>query len=171
MSDRRCVIVGCRSIGEHQPDCDQKRCRGCLPRLVEHGLVCNSDRTRLAAWLGEIPGLHAELEAQPDPIDHREWTVRQWRPIPTSDPVRRPSWSWVREPGADPLARVLPMGITRTSNQARVSGSREAPVPVNVDRIDLAAAARIGSLDIVGNPDQHPDQIYQLLTTDPGDAR
>lgn len=138
MSEKRCVIDGCKAIGEHEPECDQKRCRGCLPRLVEHGFVCNPDRTRLAAWLQEIPALHAELEADPDPVDRHEWTTRQYRWIPTSDPFRRPKWSWVREPGEEPLARIIPMGITRTSHQARVSGSREAPVPINLDRFDLA---------------------------------
>ena len=163
MTDRRCVLVGCRSIGEHGPDCQGGRCRGCLPRLVELGLVCNPDRTRLAAWLEELPGLHAELEAEPDPVDRHEWAVKQWRPIPTSDPARRRPWAWVREQGSDVLARMLPMGITRTSHQARVSGSREAPVPVNLDRVDLTGPARIGSMEM-GLSDQAvpADQVGYL---------
>lgn len=165
--ERRCVIVGCRAIGEHGPACQGGRCRGCLSRLVEQGLVCNSDRTKLAAWLEELPGLHMELGEEPDPVDRHEWTVRQHRPIPTSDPTRRPTWAWVREPGTESLAQMMPMGITRTSNQARVSGSRERSTPTNLDRLDLAAEARIGSLEIVGNPDEHPDQVgYIAVATE-----
>jgi hypothetical protein len=43
VSDRRCVIEGCRALGEHLDGCNSDRCKGCRPRFVERGFVCNVD--------------------------------------------------------------------------------------------------------------------------------
>lgn len=160
-TERLCVIGGCRQLRAHAEDCDSERCKGCLPRHVEHGLVCNSDRSRLEAELADIATLYADLVAEPDLVDRSGWTSLQWRPIPTSDPVRRASWLWVSEPGEEPLAKVMPMGITRNGLDARVSGSKEAPIPVNLDRLDLTADVRPAqrALFARGVLGMDPDQV------------
>ncbi len=153
VSDRRCVISGCRELGEHLDDCNSERCKGCRPRATERGLVCNSNRTGISVELGEIPALYARLGEEPDPVDHQDW-VRL--PVPTSDPVLLRPWYWER-PGheaEDVLARLLPMGIVRSGGQAPVSGTRERPVPANLERLDLAADSRARFRGVFG-----PDQV------------
>jgi hypothetical protein len=50
-------------------------------------------------------------------------------------------------PHLDPVARALPSGPTGSgSSGPRVNGSREAPVPIRVDAVDLAADARVLNL-------------------------
>jgi hypothetical protein len=164
MTAHLCVIPGCWDFGQHHDDCTDTRCRGCLPRLCSRGLVCNSDRTRLGAELADLGTLYAELVAQPDLVDRMPWMTRQRRPIPTTNPDRKPPWAWVEESGGEELARVLPMGITRVSHQARVSGTREQPAPVNLDHLDLAAASRPASRTLFarGALGLDPDQIGTL---------
>lgn len=160
MSSRLCVIQGCRELGEHLDDCRSERCKGCRPCYVESGFVCRSDRTGLEAILGDIGGMWPALAEEPDPVDWTTWTSLQWRPIPTSDPVRRQPWLWVSEAGAEELAKVLPMGIVRSSSGAgaggRVSGSRESAAVTDLDLLDLLAASRQASLVVAkaGDPDQ-----------------
>lgn len=160
MSDERlCVIAGCRQFGQHLVDCDTDRCKGCRPRHVESGMVCTCDRPLLLSQLQDVSTLFAELVEEPDPVDRAEWTSLQWRPIPTADPVRRQPWLWVSEAGEEPLAKILPMGIVRNGQGAKVTGSKEAPIPVNLDRLDLTAEARPAQLGIVSMPGEDPDQI------------
>lgn len=142
-----CVITGCLDPGSHLDDCTNAQCRGCRPRYAESGIVCNSDRTRIAAELDDIPQLHAEMEADADPADRTPWTVVQHNvPVPTTNPAQVPAWipgPGRTEPGRDDVARLLPMGMTRSGrNGGKVSGSRQAPIPVNVDRVDLLLPAR-----------------------------
>lgn len=143
MTDRRCVISGCRELGEHVDDCSSDRCKGCRPRATERGLVCNSDRTGLAALLADIRDLDGQLREDPDPLDHQDW-VRV--PVPTSNPDWLPKWQWMRPAGEaeDALAKILPMGIVKSSlgAGARVSGSREPAALTDLDRLDLTASPR-----------------------------
>lgn len=164
-----CVITGCADPGQHHDDCTSQQCRACRPRYAEHGQVCNSHVTRLAAELDEIRQNFAELAAKPDPVDRAQWTVRVLVPVPTTDRRQLPAWVRIEQPGREQLAQILPMGITRSSRHgARVSGSREAPVPVNLDHIDLTGEARAASVDVKyrkgwsHKPDGDPDQIGHL---------
>lgn len=54
---------------------------------------------------------------------------------------------------ADPVANALPTGpVKQAGNAPMVSGSHTAPVPVNIDLIDLTAPARHGSLAPIASP-------------------
>lgn len=44
-----CVVPGCASRGRHQPQCDDGRCRGCLPRRADDGLILCRHHTLLIA--------------------------------------------------------------------------------------------------------------------------
>jgi hypothetical protein len=112
MSSRLCVLPTCLQPGGHFDDCDSDRCRGCRPRYVERGLVCNSDRAGLAETLTELVKLWGELTGLP------------------------------------------PTGVGHQGQAAKVSGSREAPVPLNLDLLDLTAPARNGSVIVPRDHDQ-----------------
>jgi hypothetical protein len=65
----------------------------------------------------------------------------------TMDP--RPGW-------ADPIAEGLPAGTVKNGTRgAPVTGSREAPVPVTLDLVDLTAPARQGSMLPAANGELH----------------
>ncbi len=105
-------------------------------------MVCNSDRTGLAATLADIRDLAAQLREDPDPLDHQDWVAV---PVPSTDPRRRPEWLWWRGGRADdPLSRVLPAGIVPSSlgAGARVSGSKEPAAPTDLDRLDMLKPPR-----------------------------
>ncbi len=61
----RCVISGCRELGEHQEGCSSDRCRGCRPRYVKAGFVCPSDRTGLESTLDDIRDMWPQLTSGP----------------------------------------------------------------------------------------------------------
>jgi hypothetical protein len=98
-------------------------------RQAERGQVCQPCRAGLARTLRELGEAYAALGTPEVP-----------------------------EPGADPVSAVLPAGHTRAAaGAAPVSGSREAPVPVSVDLVDLTAHARAGAVR-----DARHDQIGGL---------
>lgn len=148
MSDRLCVIAGCRQLGAHRDRCTDDKCRGCRPRLVEWPLVCNADRPRLGSELREIGGLWPDLLEEVDPVDGTEWMATQLRPIPTADPTVWAPVQWVAEAGSEELARVLPMGVTRRSLHGRVSGTPDPSAPADLDLMDLVAKPEPYSLDV-----------------------
>lgn len=94
-------------------------------------MVCTSCRIGRAADLSDLGVLYLELVAEADPVDPR---------------------------ATEDLARLLPMGIVQLSHQARVSGTREQPAPVNLDRLDLAGGARQPGLTAAGRAHE-ADQI------------
>lgn len=161
--DRRCVISGCRELGEHLDDCRSDRCKGCLPRATERGLVCNSDRTGLSAMLTDIRELDGQLREVEDPVDHAEDWVAV--PVPTTDPGRLRPRRWLRpaREAEDVLARVLPAGLVKSSlgAGARVSGSKEPAAPSDVDRLDLTASPRAAFPTAAGRANK-ADQIGRL---------
>lgn len=159
MTDRRCVISGCRELGEHLEDCRSDRCKGCRPRAVDKGFVCPSDRTGLSATLADIRDLDAQLREEADPLDHQDW-LRV--PVPTSDPARLRPWRWLRpaREAEDVLARVLPMGIVKSAlgAGARVSGSKEPAAVTDLDRLDLTSPPRAAFPTAAGRANK-ADQI------------
>jgi len=81
------------------------------------------------------------------------------RRLPTRPPVceadRAALDSWLAEI-PDLLARLDPAG-TGNGSGPKVSGSKDPPVPLSVDVVDLASPSRTGTLTITG-----PDQIGYL---------
>lgn len=98
------------------------KCPICQTREPHHPLVCDADRAWLPTVLREIVegyALLAVVEVIPATLDPE------------------PGWS-------DPVAETLPAGtVWSGSRGAPVTGSREAPVPVPLDVVDLLGPARI----------------------------
>jgi hypothetical protein len=93
-------------------------CVVCAHRDAHEGMVCGPCRSRLAGQLRDIPHLVEELKSPP-------------------------------EAGAahDLVSVAFPAAaIAGQSNAPRVQGSREAPVPISVDRTDLLSDARVLNL-------------------------
>lgn len=123
---------------------DERICVICQKRPYMRAQACGPCRDRLPRTLADIADLHAQL-VDPPADEPDVWTVKQRRmlPIPTTNPARLPRWidgPWVDQPGYDPVAAVLPANAKPTDSAPRVTGSREAPVPANLDAIDLTLA-------------------------------
>ncbi|MFB6392616.1 hypothetical protein [Polymorphospora lycopeni] len=151
-----CGSEGCRQTATS----DRRACILCPafraddePRAARRPPVCDACRWRLHHTIRDIANLHARL-ANPEPpiVDrHRYQTTN---PDGTPGRIR-----W-----ADPVARLGGVApINSRSSQPHVTGSRERPLPTPVDRIDLGAPARPGSIGIAtrghwaargGDPDQ-----------------
>lgn len=121
-------------------------CVICLRRQYLRAQACDPCRERLPHLLGEIADLYQQLVSPAEEIAE-EWTVqnRLRLPVPTTNITRLPAWTsgpWTEQPGHDPIAAVLPMNAKPSSGGPRVTGSREAPVPVNIDLLDLTGEAR-----------------------------
>jgi hypothetical protein len=110
-------------------------CVICHRRKATTGLVCDHDLGRVRGDLADIVILYAQLGDDPTERD-TPWTVTQYRR--RADGTLRA----VQEPGHDPVGAKLPthVGPRATSGQ-RVSGSREAPIPVRLEIVDLTLAA------------------------------
>lgn len=94
--------------------------------------VCDGDRRLLDTHLGELPRLHDRL-AEPEPVEVDD----RWYPLAAEAG---------RLARVDPLAAVGGAGpVPGQSGKPRVSGSRERPAPLPLDRIDLTAPARPAS--------------------------
>lgn len=88
-------------------------CVICAHRDAREGWVCEPCRGRLAGQLRDIPHLVEELKSPPE-----------------------------AEPAHDLVSVAFPAAaIAGQSNAPRVQGSREAPVPISVDRTDLLGEA------------------------------
>jgi hypothetical protein len=139
---------------------DEERTGSCIicaarDPLPELKPVCGPCRSRLAGQLRDIPQLVGELSGggfvERD-LRHRE---------EVDDDGRRVITEWP----ADPVAHYLTAGpINGQSNAPRVQGSREAPVPISVDRTDLLSAARSSTAATreLAYPEQDEDQIGYL---------
>ena len=126
-----------------------------IPDLYETANVCASCRNWLAGLPADICRLWARLgdhTIEPD----APWYVDQYR-----------DGRWVRELGHDPIAGAMPT----TASGARiggdhVSGSREAPMPINVEMVDLTLPARRGSVAArVGDHWQDQDGNWSVAMT------
>lgn len=99
-----------------RPMADEERtgnCVICAHRDAREGWVCDPCRSRVAGQLRDIPHLVEELKSPPE-----------------------------AEVAHDLVSVAFPAAaIAGQSNAPRVQGSREAPVPINVDRLDLLGPA------------------------------
>lgn len=112
-------------------------CRVCPPeraRIPHRGLVCDSDRARLATQLSEIPDLVAELRIRETVLDEA--------------PNRG---------GRDPVADETPAASIAARRGQRVTGTRERPAPISINALDLTDQARGGTVH-----DAFGDQVGEL---------
>jgi hypothetical protein len=111
------------------------------PRIPHHPPVCDGDRALLDRHLIEIANLHADL-TNPEPVivDQRRYERIGVQYLPKGAGKRTVS---LGETWADPLAAVNGVSpISSRSKQPSVSGSRERPLPIPADLLDLKAPAR-----------------------------
>lgn len=109
-------------------------CVVCMTRdpLPDLAPVCGPCRSRLAGQLRDIPALVDELRDPPgaDPD------------APRSDDLRYPPGHENAGKVVPLAAELIPAGAVRGQSSApRVRGSRDAPVPIRVDVVDLLAEA------------------------------
>jgi hypothetical protein len=115
-------------------------CVVCQTATVERPNVCAHDRNRIPGILRDLGQAYAALLAEPEPAEPGLLVI--------DDGTFDGPYVYDVVP--------LPAGPTRaTAGSAPVSGSREAPVPVSLDLVDLTAPARAGSLLPHANADLH----------------
>lgn len=123
-------------------------------RTVEPGwLVCFRDWSRMATALREVPGLVAEVYS----LGLVQRDRRGEHGFPALD--RKGN----RLPHFDQVANVLPSGpINGAKSAPRVSGSRDAPVPIRIDPTDLTASVRPAATAVHARSPWPADQIGHL---------
>jgi hypothetical protein len=133
VAEHTCIL--CRI---YRPDAD--------PRFAD--TVCQADLLRLERDLLAIPGLFRRV-ADGDTVEaYGRWYESVDDGGNATGQLRR----------CDPVAGLLPAGTIRArTHQPSVTGSREAPLPINVDAVDLTAAPRAGAA--TGDP---RDQVGYL---------
>jgi len=125
--------------------------RGRKPDHYEQPHACPSCRTWLARLPGDIVNLWARLGETDQIADTRTYEVKEAFIGPLRDGQQRPMLHTGIWRDDDPIAAALPTG----ANGARiggeiVTGTREAPVPVNLDLIDLTLPAHGDNLTAHG---------------------
>ncbi|MER7002223.1 hypothetical protein ABT297_04130 [Dactylosporangium sp. NPDC000555] len=111
-------------------------CPTCARRDPRTPLLCDVCRSKLRNWLHEIPDLHAELaRRETETHDHRPHVIRdQGAPAGVHVVTNQP---------ADPVAHLLPAGpLGGQGRGGPISGSKEPPLPIRVDPVDLTGPAR-----------------------------
>jgi hypothetical protein len=144
------------AIGAHQTIpcvvCTPGRAdHGHQPVIPERGLTCEGCRRWARSILGDIAALHADLTTDPDAADATTWQRKDanGRDITC---------------GPDPVNAAVPSGPTAPIKvDANVSGSREAPVPVNVDLIDLTG--HVGGVNLTGRAEDDDQVGYVAAVT------
>jgi hypothetical protein len=132
--------------------------RGDHPRTPRTPPICDACRNTALTTITTIKTLHTELTTdQPPEPDTRQWE----RPKDWKKPTEETTTTW-----CDPISALLPtMAPAAKIGGDHVTGSREAPIPVNLDHVDLAAPPRIrwglDGLTAQGQAD-HEHQIGQL---------
>lgn len=77
-------IRGCMARHRHTSDCDDPdTCRGCLPRLAEHGHLCYTCHIRLAEALQNVPGQVGLLLASLEPAVRPDFSAVTTATIPS----------------------------------------------------------------------------------------
>lgn len=142
-------------------------------------LACGVCLSRLRSWLGEIPDLLAELDGRhadivvdvPGPRLLADGTpvpaLGVYGPAPVRLAAVEPDHPRVLRAGrpiehVDALATALPAAaVSAPAGGGRVSGSLEPRLPISVDAVDLAAAARrtTSATAPLAYPEQDDDQI------------
>ncbi|MET0698940.1 MAG: hypothetical protein ABWY93_04685 [Mycobacterium sp.] len=118
MADHTCVL--CRVYRPDGP-----------PRVAE--IACPGDRARLHRDVDAIATLYARLAGGDGAVVDDRW-------YELTDQDGRPLGQWRRR---DPVAHLLPAGdVAARSQNTPITGTRTAPVPINVDAVDLTAPAR-----------------------------
>lgn len=127
MSEHTCVL--CRF---YRPNVDARHA---------DDVLCPGDRARLERDLLVIPGLFARVvDGEPVEVDRR-W----YQPV---DGQGRASGQLRRR---DPVAATLPVGaVPARVHRPAVTGTRDTPLPIDVDAVDLTAAPRAAA--VVGDP-------------------
>jgi hypothetical protein len=121
VADHTCIL--CRV---YRPDAD--------PRIAD--TLCPGDRHRLERDLLALSGLFRRV-ADGEQVDGD----RRW--IETLDAQGRGTGQLRRR---DPVAGLLPAGAIRARvHEPSVTGSREAPLPIDVDAVDLTSPYRAGA--------------------------
>jgi hypothetical protein len=106
-------------------------CVVCQTATVERPQVCAHDRSRIPGILRDLGQAYAALLAEPESAEPGLLVI--------DDGSFDAPYTFDVVP--------LPAGPTRaTAGSAPVSGSREAPVPVSLDLVDLTAQARAGAV-------------------------
>lgn len=126
------------------------KCLLCDKTEVDPGRVCSKCARLEDRRLREIDEWYADLtgvEPLPDHDDAADPEAHGVYALSTPDRFR-PDRAWPLQPRllthADPVASAMPAGMTRSrTNAPRVSGSREAPLPLPVDHLDLTMPARV----------------------------
>lgn len=137
----------CSTCPTYRPDSD--------PRLPNRPPVCDGDRTLLDRHLVDIANLVAELTNPEPPIVDQQRYERFGVEYLENGLRETVSLGHV---WADPLAAVGGVApINSRTREPSVSGSREQPIPIRVDVIDLTGTARGANLTDAGkvHPDDH----------------
>jgi hypothetical protein len=118
-------VSHCKPLrGVHLDDCDDGRCRGCMPRLAEPGLqVCRACELRVSDRLGELPRIYDDLLTPTRVAGGGKRGQGQERPLTLADEpraareaVERLLASWLAE---------VPRDVTR-ARPAAVEGQARA---------------------------------------------
>lgn len=110
-------------------------CVVCQRRPAETDQVCAADRQWLDRTLREVVELYALLDEAMGagvPVNVGEWTGALW--------IDREGEKHTDH--LDPVALALPGGPITTGRGQRVSGSREAPLPLRINPLDLTMPVR-----------------------------
>jgi hypothetical protein len=129
-------------------------CVICTHRDAREGWVCDPCRGRLAGQLRDIPQLVEELRGEV-PSDFYQGEERIEEKADHLVDLDGELAAVVRVERLHVLG-VNAGAIAGQSNAPRVQGSREAPVPISVDRTDLLSAARV--LNLTKTYDKDTDQ-------------
>lgn len=111
-------------------------CTVCARRDPARGTVCDGCRSRLSGWLGELPGLYADLLTL-------GFVERDGHTSKVAYPAGH-IWAGQAVPHFDPVANSLTAGpLCARNGDAHVSGTPAASVPISLDATDLTAGARV----------------------------
>lgn len=142
--------AACSTCAVYRPDAD--------PRIPNRPPVCDGDRNLLDRHLADIGNLHADLAAdEPAQVDQRRYERFDRKGASLGH-----TWS-------DPLTAVGGVApIPSRSKQPSVTGSRERPIPIRVDRLDLAAPARVHNptWQSKTHPEDHAGHLAVASTLD-----
>jgi hypothetical protein len=119
-------------------------------RIPDKGIVCDACRAPLPHLLTDIATLYATITGTPDLVPD---VSRKPAPGPngtkaiTTIPAEKDGPIGLEILHRDAVAERLPAGpVAGDAGQPRVTGSREAPLPLPVDQLDIALPERQGSV-------------------------